>query len=525
MVVDKNAYADIQKEIVNYSYGLALPAEIESFNQHIESKLLNFKPTVMIYGTYNAGKSTLLNALFGIEEMAKTGDAPETKEVHEYKYNGYTIFDTPGMNARNDDDIVTKEHLGKSEVILFVISNNGSLEEEYVYTKISEVVKENKPIIIVLNNKTGINPDSLEAKEAMDKVGENLTKVGDQNNIEKIETKVSICMVNAKTALKGKLGNKQLMLKKSNILQLENMIEKVLKESGSTEVINALNIYIQNFLDSIIAKIDNKIDNIETKKTEELITYLEKLKQSSEIKLKNIVNKKIPNFIDNIINMLLSGTATEDDIETYISDTINDINQQASSISNNINSTLKTKIDNFSQEFKNLDAQYEYMDISDSQGNNDQESVISDKIKDKLKESMADSSVTKEGTKQVLTFAKKYLPKKYMFGKGPAWIGKVAGQSAVFIKVSAELYNVYSANKEHEQMIQKKRERTIGAKNSAVTLADTIQASLSNSIDEMVADTFNNLIIGFKDASKKLNGDNVALIEKKENLQSLSNRL
>ena len=30
--------------------------------------------------------------------MQKQGDAPETKDVHEYEYNGYTIYDTPGLN-------------------------------------------------------------------------------------------------------------------------------------------------------------------------------------------------------------------------------------------------------------------------------------------------------------------------------------------------------------------------------------------------------------------------------------------
>ena len=239
MIVDKSDYLEIQKKIEEYSSELVTKEELVSFNQHIEVKLLDFKPTLMIYGTYNAGKSTLLNALYGQEELAKTGDAPETKEIHEYKYNGYTIFDTPGLNARSDDDIVTKEHLDKSEVILFVLSNNGSLEEEYVYEKISEVVKANKPIIIVLNNKSGIDSNSIESIEIINKVGENLRKISDRRGIERVEEKVDVCMVNAKSALKGKLENKKLILKKSNILQLEEMIEKLLNKSVSSEVINA----------------------------------------------------------------------------------------------------------------------------------------------------------------------------------------------------------------------------------------------------------------------------------------------
>jgi GTP-binding protein EngB required for normal cell division len=525
MITDKNSYVEIQKDIVKYSDKLASKDELDSFNQHIESKLADFKPTLMIYGTYNAGKSTLLNALFGQDEMAKTGDAPETKDVHEYKYNGYTIFDTPGLNAKKEDDIVTIGHLEKSEVILFVLSNDGNFEENYVYDKISEVIKGNKPIIIVLNNKNGIDPNSNEAKQSMIKIGENLRKIGDKNGIKNIETKVDIHMVNAKTALKGKLENKNLLLNKSNILQLEKMIEKLLNTSGSEDVINALNIYIQNFIGKVITTIDNKIDNIQVQKTEEMITYLEKFKQSSSVKLKNIVTKKMPSFIDTITSMLLSSGTSEDDINTYISDTINEINNQAMDISKNIESDLSIKVDDFSQEFKNLNAEYTKMDISQNSDESNEDSLITAEIRNKVGETLKNKKLIEEGAKQVLLKAKDLLPKDIMFGKGPVWISKAAGKVAIGVSVALEAYSMYKANEEHQQMIENERNRTIGAKNNAESLADNIQSSLFNSIDDMINDTFNNIIIGFKDASKKLNHDNSALLSNKGSLQSLSNSL
>ena len=177
MIVDENSYVAIRDNTIEYSKELVEVEEIESFGQHIDAKLLDFSPSLMIYGTYNAGKSTLLNALFGQDEMAKTGDTPETKDVKPYKYNGYTIYDTPGLNAKGEDDMTTSEHLDKSEVVLFVMSNNGSLEEDYVYTKIVEVIKAKKPIIIVLNNKTGIDINSVEAQESIMKIEENLRKI------------------------------------------------------------------------------------------------------------------------------------------------------------------------------------------------------------------------------------------------------------------------------------------------------------------------------------------------------------
>ncbi|RYA24553.1 hypothetical protein CRU96_02660 [Malaciobacter halophilus] len=526
MIVDKNSYEEIQKDIILYSKELVTQDELESFNKHITLKLLDFTPTLMIYGTYNAGKSTLLNALFGQDELAKTGDAPETKDVHEYKYNSYTIYDTPGLNARSEDDIVTKEHLAKSEVILFVISNNGSLEEDYVYDKISEVVKAKKPTILVLNNKNGIDQYSVEAKNSMIKVGENLRKIGDRNGVENIETKVSLCMINAKTALKAKLENKNLILKKSNILQLETMIEKLLNDSGNKEVINALNIYIQNFINNIVSKIDNKINNVEVQKTEELITYLEKFKQSSEVKLKNIVNKKTSSMIDTIASMLLSGSQSlEDDVDTYISQTVSDINSKAMDIYINIESNLKVKIDDFSKEFQSLNADYSGISNDSKSDQIKDDFYISDDIKNKIGGALKDKKVLEESTKQILTKAKDWLPKEVMFGKGPVWINKAAGKAAIGLSVAIEAYSMYRANKEYQDMIEEQRDRTIGAKDSATTIVDNIESSLFTSIDEMIADTFNELIIGFKDISKSLNSDNSELIQKKENLISLSQKL
>ena len=523
MLTDKNSYIDIQKEITELTRNIVSKDELENFTQHIESKISNFNPTLMIYGTYNAGKSTLLNALFGKEEMAKTGDAPETKEIHEYEYNGYTIFDTPGMNARNEDDVATAEHLEKSEVIVFVISNNGSLEEEYVYQKISEVVKANKPIIIVLNNKNGIDPESIEAKQSMIKVGENLRKIGDRNSIDKIETKVSLCMVNAKTALKGKLENKKLILKKSNIVQLEIMIEKVLEELGNNEVINTLNIYIQNFIDSTTDRIDSKIDNIELQKLEELITYLEKFKQSSEIKLKNNVSKKMPSMVESITSGILN--QNQSDIDTYINTTFEDVINQIENVSININEELSIKIDNFSNEFKNITAEYEDIDISiDTDESVEESSYIPDDIKDKIGETLKDKRVIEEGAKKILAKAKDWLPKDVMFGKGPAWMSKAAGKVAIVLSIAIEGYNMYDANQEYNKMIENERNRVLGAKNSAESIVDNIQSSLYAGIDDMLADTFNTLIIEFKDESRKLSSDNRSLLDTKESLRSISNR-
>jgi len=94
MNAELDRYRSIQTELISISRAYQDENTVEKINSHIDHKLNHFKPTIMLYGVYNAGKSTLLNAIFGQDEMAITGDAPETSEVKPYSYNGYTIYDT-----------------------------------------------------------------------------------------------------------------------------------------------------------------------------------------------------------------------------------------------------------------------------------------------------------------------------------------------------------------------------------------------------------------------------------------------
>lgn len=524
MIVDKNGYIVIKDEILKNGATLCSIEELDSFSKHIETKFNDFRPTLMIYGAYNAGKSTLLNALFGKDELAKTGDAPETKDVHEYEYNGYIIYDTPGLNARGEDDIVSTEHLKKCEIVLFVISNNGSLEEEFIYNKISEVVKENKPIIIVLNNKSGIDENSKEAIDVIEKVSFNLQKIADRNEIEEIESKVNICVVNAKNALKAKLENKQILLKKSNITTLEEMIENYLDISGQKEVINTLNSYIKDFVQSLIFKIDTKIDNFQLKKIEELITYLEKLKQSSDVKLKNIVDKKMISMIEELTSIILNGDLTETSLNNYIEENISDVNNQVSQIINNINSNLLTKIDEFSKEFEELSVNSINFN-STNEDKNEENSILVEQMKSKMKEAITDKRVIEETSKRILTLAKQFLPKDIMKGKGPAWIGKASGKVAIGISVLIEAYNIHSACREHNEIIEKQRQKVLSAKNNAQKIVNDIKTTLYVGLDEIIVEIFNSLIIDFKNESSKITFNNNELINIKNRFINILNKL
>lgn len=78
-------------------------------------------PRIVCTGIYNAGKSTLLNALTGTERFP-TGDVPTTKALAEAELDGAVYIDTPGLNATEEDDMETQDAYETADFILFVSS-------------------------------------------------------------------------------------------------------------------------------------------------------------------------------------------------------------------------------------------------------------------------------------------------------------------------------------------------------------------------------------------------------------------
>lgn len=245
----KNEILAITEEWSSIAAGRLPEDQISAVSQHVRSKLGQMNPVISLYGVYNAGKSTLLNALTG-ESMAPMGSAPTTYSVNQYNWGGWVIYDTPGIDAPVEHQTVTEEHLKKSECVLFVISTNGTTEESLVYEKIAEVTKRNKAVLIVLNDKNSI----LKEGGAIDALGDvirsvdsNLLKVWKRCGLDEDRLPQKV-VVNAASALKGKLENKALLVKNSNIGLLEDHIECFMRNRGEKDVVNAVADYLDEFI-------------------------------------------------------------------------------------------------------------------------------------------------------------------------------------------------------------------------------------------------------------------------------------
>ena len=79
---------------------------------------------VVFAGQYSAGKSTILRAMTGRDDI-DVGAKITTQSVQEYDWNGILVIDTPGVHTkiRPDHDEMTYKAISTADLLVFVITN------------------------------------------------------------------------------------------------------------------------------------------------------------------------------------------------------------------------------------------------------------------------------------------------------------------------------------------------------------------------------------------------------------------
>ena len=249
--------------------------EISELYQKIDRDV---KPQVMVYGIYNAGKSSIINELIG-EDRAIVADHPQTDRVDYYDWNGYQIADTPGVGAPIQHEEVTQEHLKKADVIIFVMAAMGANENRQNYTRMKDITDAGKKVIIVLNDK-GIPGDTEEEKIQLlqtikTQVAKNMESLGIQN----VKEKYHIVVVNAQRARKGRTEGKEMLYKRSNFPELTDVILKELKRTDGFQIIRNTVYQVDRNVETIMNALGNVEGEIENSGLKEIVSGLETKKK------------------------------------------------------------------------------------------------------------------------------------------------------------------------------------------------------------------------------------------------------
>jgi len=223
----------------------------------LKNALHNDNVTVTCMGLYNHGKSTLLNALIKDfdNQTFKTADVRETSKNKSIKYGNITFVDTPGLNAEKHDDKRVMDAIKESDINLFVhtvtTGEFAGKEMEFLQSvkkhwKNPQEFIERTVFVVSRVDKANSETDIL-----------NTIKKMKQQILEIFNVKAIIIPISAIRYIKGKKENKNLMVKKSNIEALENLIGEF-----SNKLISSIRVTRRNRLtnkyNTLISKISSK---------------------------------------------------------------------------------------------------------------------------------------------------------------------------------------------------------------------------------------------------------------------------
>ena len=239
----------------------------KSFANLNATKIRTVEPEIMVYGIYNAGKSSILNELMGADK-AKVEDVPTTDSVDYYDWQGYKIADTPGIFAPIEHEEVTEAHLKKADIVLFVMSTTGSNEKAENYQRMKAIADAGKKIIIVLNDKNGDlgrRDDTIQLIKQQ--VAVNMKKVG----IENVDEKYCIVTVNAARAHKGRTENKPALIEKSGLAELKDVVLSELKRTTSFEILRGGIRQLEGILEEFIKSLEARENSALIKKMNQVL--------------------------------------------------------------------------------------------------------------------------------------------------------------------------------------------------------------------------------------------------------------
>lgn len=214
--------------------------------------------TIMVYGVYNAGKSTLINALLG-EESAKVADRPETDSVNRYPWHEFEILDTPGIDAPINHEEVTREQLHAADVVIFVVNPLGVIEEAKTLSTLLDLVAREKKIVLVLNSKNRLEP--FDAERIKDELRQRLQEMALERGMQSVLQAIPIFEVNAKSALKAKLDGKENLLARSGLPILERDLYQFLGSIQQSELVSLFISRLNGFIEDTINLLDQNGDS------------------------------------------------------------------------------------------------------------------------------------------------------------------------------------------------------------------------------------------------------------------------
>lgn len=536
-------YEKIKELAMPYcAYNSSVKKYIDEIEEIYTSKLENIKPQIMVYGIYNAGKSSIINELIK-DDRAAVADRPTTDRIDYFEWNGYLMADTPGVGAPIEHEEITQNHLKKADVVLFVMSSNGSTERKQNYDRMKEIISAGKKVIIVLNDKDGVLGKSENDVISIlkEQVVENMRLVG----ISAEDNQYYIIPVNAQRAHKGRLENKQTLYSSSNIEELEKVILSELRKTDSFMVMHNSIIEIEKSLEKIIDSIKSE-SNDDDKSIQKIIDCLRVQEKEIREGMSEFVYRKtsrlsreLPTEIWNVVKS--SQGKNETDVQQMINEiTMKKVSVICEDVQNEYQSKMKEITDDLQGDIELLVTNMEKINPKlESQVNLDNLSLndvsvpnVDEKNKQMVNTLTAISSAAAMAGEVLVSD----LGKKMLFELGKTVVGKavipyvsliapILGPAGWLVTGISIIKSLLSNDKEKQQrqadeQQNELRRRQAEAEANAqhdlhqkcVYMADDLADTLMGELNRMISETFGKLFAPLKDNVEELQRKNDSVL-------------
>ncbi|RMA93080.1 LeoA/HP0731 family dynamin-like GTPase [Hydrogenothermus marinus] len=295
---------------------------LEKIDRTIED-LKEEKLKVVFFGGFSDGKTTILSALLNRTDL-KISPAPTTDKIEEYKFEDFIVIDTPGLFSEQEEhDEKTKHYISEADLIIFTTDAVNPLKESQHPTikwLLKDLGKLNQTIFVINKlDETGID---IENREDFDKMCSTKKEVvvSTLNNIleEERDDYLTVCLIADPwgMGIKHWLNNREEYERLSNIKQLEEIIDSVIKSRKYDLIQEKVNSVLQ---DIILNTQDNLSELIEV--FQERLADLEIKKKELESELNGInsqlvkASNRIKNRLDSLRRDLISSVASASNID------------------------------------------------------------------------------------------------------------------------------------------------------------------------------------------------------------------
>ena len=465
---------------------------------------------IMVYGVYNAGKSTLINVLLGREEAAMD-DIPLTDQVTAYAWDKYSILDTPGVDAPIAHEDVTKAQMLQADAVIFVVDPLGTIEEAKTLEVLVDLLAEHKQVFMVFNDKKGLsNEDYIKLK---DQTREQLQRIATLRGIGNILKEVPIVKINAKRALLGQIKDKPELVELSGYPAFKNQLIEFLNGISPDDVYGRLKQQLMEFLNAQVQMLSSQQGNAEiTKKFDKFLRQMVREKSGLSSDMSHEIERERQTIYEKTKRALR--TSPEDcqqKIEDLVQQASEQMQRHLSSRLQEIVSIAQQDIEELQAAMPNVEQYIHAGDIPATEGVPDSEqatprsqkpSGISAEMAAQTSKQMA-SMIKPEHVVSTLKTVKELLP-SLMKGIGPKtmekWAGTVMSKYIPYVgtivAVGMALRDLFSDDPEEKAMRQQLEAQRL-ARERAEQQMDDFAQELADGFKQFMRENILQEIDGF----------------------------